>query len=142
MLFNTLFGSQEGRQQQHGGPQETAPQDSPVASQGYAQAGTETAEMGTPTSDAHRSAEVSLAEETADTDGAARYDQTAYGRPSNRPATRAGFAPGMESLHMALQSHLILLVVHLHEAASMSLHLTTTKHRAMTFTQSAKAACG
>ena len=96
LLFDTLFGSQEGRQQQHGASQETAPQDSPVASQGYAQADTETAETGAHTSDAHRSAEVSLAEDTADTDGAARYDQTAYGRPSNRPATRAGFAPGME----------------------------------------------
>lgn len=96
MLFNTLFGSQEGRQQQHGAPQETAPQDSPVASQGYAQAGTEFTHMGPPASDAHRIAEVSFAEDTADTDGAARYDQTGYGRPSNRPATRAGFAPGME----------------------------------------------
>lgn len=101
LLFNTLFGSQEGRQQQHGAPLGTALQDSPVASQRHAQAGTETAEMGPPASEAHRIAEVSSAEDTADTDGSARNDQTAYGRPSNRPATRAGFAPGAED--MALQ---------------------------------------
>lgn len=124
LLFNTLFGSQEGRQQQHEAPLETAPQDSSVASQGHAQAASETAEVGAPASDPI--AEVSLAGDTADTDGSARNDQTAYGRPSTRPATRAGFAPGMED--MALQSHLILLVMHVHVCGKSCIRVTTLDH--------------
>ena len=87
MLFNTLFGSQEGRQQQ---PLENNPEDSPVANQGYAQAGTETAEVGPPASDAHRIAEVSSAEDTADADGSARNDQTAFGQTADDSMVETG----------------------------------------------------
>lgn len=126
LLFNTLFGSQDSRQQQHGAPLETNPEDSSVASQGHAQARTQTAEVGPPASDAHRTAEVSSAEDAADTDGSAKNDQTAYGRPSNRLATRAGFAPGMED--KALQSHPILLVVHLHVCGKCFVSVITTDY--------------
>ena len=90
MLLNTLFGSQGGRQQQHRAPLQTNPEDSPVASQGHAWAGTETAEVGAPASDAHRIAEVSSAEDTADADGSARNNQTAYGQTAEESMVETG----------------------------------------------------
>ena len=112
-LFNTLFGSQDGDQQQHGPPLQTSHHDSSEFSQGHAQAGTQTAAMGAPAAGADRIAEAGSADAADAADNSAEHasrdGQTGYGGPSNRPATHAAFAPGMHD--MPVHSHLILPVM-------------------------------
>ena len=129
-LSNTIFGSQAGDQQQRG-PSSEPPQGPSEFGQEYARAGTETAATGTHASGAASIPEAGLANAVgadstveagsadADADVAdcradftSRDDQTGYGQPSNRPATHAGFAPGMQN--MPLHLHLMLPDVHVH----------------------------
>ena len=111
-LFNTLFSSQDGDQQQRGPSSEPKPQDASEVSQDHAQASREAAAVGTHASGADGTAEAGSADAADAADGSAKYtsrdDQTGYDWPSNRPATHTGFVPGMQD--MLLHSHLLLHV--------------------------------
>ena len=119
-LFNTLFGTQAGDQQQPGPSSEPNPQGPSEFDQGYARAGTETAATGTHATEADSVAEAGLADAvgadgiaeagSADADAdvtddnadcTSRDGQTGYAEP-----TAAGFAPGMQD--MPLHLHLML----------------------------------
>ena len=152
-LFNTLFGSQDGDQQRRGPSSETSPQDPSESRQGHAQAGTETAVTGTHASAADNIAEAGSADDAhvAIAQGSAAHpptdNQTGYGGPSNRPATHAGFAPGMPDMPLysavdpagcACACACVLLLTNVPIIINATACSGTSKHRTQLSTEQTK----